>query len=65
MSHRPKFKELRPKQTGEIAVSRAELDLLRQKTADLISQKAEKAAIILTSWLNRPSVTALSRKKSG
>jgi flagellar biosynthesis/type III secretory pathway M-ring protein FliF/YscJ len=56
--------ELRPGTAGK-AVSRAELEALRQKTADLVSQKPDKAAVILHEWVNRPSHRPASRKKAG
>lgn len=54
--------ELRPgKGSREGAVAKAELEVLRQKAADLALQKADKAAAILADWLKRPA----GRKKAG
>jgi hypothetical protein len=61
---KPKPKpELRPGAASQ-AAQRAELEVLRQKTADLIRQSPEKAAVILASWIHGiPG--AQRRKKSG
>jgi hypothetical protein len=53
---------LRP-ETGEKAVSRAELELLRQKAVDLCREQPEKAAVILTDWIKHPA-RGFARKKS-
>ena len=46
--------------------NKTEVDQLRQQIADLIGQKPEKAAIVLTEWLNYADKTAKSpRKKAG
>lgn len=52
--------ELRPEKANP-AISRAELEVLRQKIVDLTAQKPDKAAVILSDWINR----AITRKKTG
>jgi hypothetical protein len=54
--------ELRPGAARTTAVQRAELEVLRQKTVDLAKQNPQKAAVILSSWINGG---ALKRKKAG
>ena len=54
--------ELR-RETAGSAVSRAELEVLRQKTADLSLQKPQKAAVILSDWISRQSNPATRRQK--
>ncbi len=49
-------------------VSRAELNQWIEKAADLIKQKPEKAAKVLSSWINQPAGTGkkpASKKKAG
>ena len=63
MSQRPCDPKNLP--ASELRPSRAELDILRQKTTDLVVEKPEKAAIILTGWLNQPAARRVLRKKTG
>ncbi len=37
------------------SVTRAELEVLRQKITDLAEEKPQKAAVILTDWIKRSS----------
>ncbi len=45
--------------------SRAELELLIKKASELAKGSPQKAAIILTTWLGRPSKLENHRKKAG
>jgi hypothetical protein len=47
------------------AVSRAELDILRQKAVELSIQNPQKAAVILSTWLNGAAARSVPRKKTG
>lgn len=60
------FKSKPEFQTGAAsqAAQRAELEVLRQKIADLVQQSPQKAAVILTLWIHGVSEAA-RRKKSG
>lgn len=60
-----KIKPELPSEKAKPAVSRAELEVLRQKAADLAIQKPEKAAVILSDWVNGASGRANGRKKTG
>ena len=40
---------------GDRPVSRAEIDLLRQKLTKLIEEKPEKTAALLSEWLKQPA----------
>ena len=63
MSQRPCDPKQKP--LTELRPSRAELDILRQKTTDLVVEKPEKAAIILTEWLEQSAPRHMPRKKTG
>ena len=56
--------ELRPETVGS-TVSRAELEVLRQKAVELSIKNPQKAAIILSDWLKQPAGAGVRRKKSG
>jgi hypothetical protein len=45
--------------------SRAELELLVKKARELAKGAPQRAAIILTNWLNRPRKLENMRKKAG
>lgn len=47
------------------APSRAEIDILRQKVVDLVSQKPDEAATILSDWLNNRAAKKPPQKKAG
>jgi len=44
------------------AITKAELDILRQKITDLVSQSPQKAVFIVTNWLNQGKSSAQSKK---
>lgn len=51
--------------TPEKSTSRAEVDLLVKKARELVKGAPQKAAIILTDWLNKPRKLDNLRKKAG
>jgi hypothetical protein len=74
MSHCPPNKktpklrtELRPGAASQQAAQAAsELEVLRQKAADLARQSPQKAAVILSSWINGAAgARSTPRKKTG
>ena len=50
--------------SGSKAVSRAELEALREKASELAVKQPQKAATILTDWVHQGRVRPPSRKKS-
>lgn len=52
-----------PASTRNPARDRAEIELLREKLTRLIQDKPDKAAIVLTGWINKPGTNASSSKK--
>jgi hypothetical protein len=46
------------------STSRAEFDLLVEKAREMASKTPQKAAIILTDWLNKPRKLVNSRDES-
>lgn len=49
----PKDSKKKPLRPGSNPLSRAELDILCQQVIDLVGKKPEKAATILTEWVNQ------------
>jgi len=64
MSYHPVSPKKKPEAGGVKAVTRAELDALREKTAELAVKQPQKAAIILTEWVHKGQVRTPVRKKS-
>jgi hypothetical protein len=58
-----KFKKLRPYHDQDVA--KAELDLLRDRIAELVAKDPQKAAIILTEWLKQAASRPTPKKKAG
>jgi hypothetical protein len=56
---------LRPGSGPKQAATKAELEVLRQKAAELASKDPQKAATILSGWVNGRSERVLSPKKAG
>ncbi len=44
---------------------KVEIESLRQKVADRVTQKPEKTALILSEWLKRPAKIKTLKKKAG
>lgn len=61
-SKRPKFHHTTSLRPEGQKLSRAEIDLLRQKIVDLISSKPDKAAKVLTAWVNSVATKTPNKK---
>jgi flagellar biosynthesis/type III secretory pathway M-ring protein FliF/YscJ len=62
--HPPAAPRKKPEAGGGKAVSKAELEALREKVAALAVKQPQKAATILTDWVHKGQVRTPSRKKS-
>ena len=54
-----------PAKPDKKPVSRADVEVLRQKIIDLIQQKPSKAATVLAEWVKQAPSSATIKKKAG